>query len=234
MFQVSALNRCNIKRQELSAGSPHPRITFALTSGLQSCAGKTEKISQSTCVSGRRAMVRALLERERASGEREREAAPWKASKAGNQRSQNSYPRFKQRQSLARLRGRHAKSRVDQRFCVSRTRRSRGKHVWFSSSQSLFGAVSHRTLPRKKRIGNQKAMPRKHIVVCVWFSSLPLQQLQPLSTLPNILFISPLSPGRASTKSSLSTMCVASKRDRVQVGLDTFCKYPLNFEFLPH
>jgi hypothetical protein len=117
-------------------------------------------------VSGRRAMVHALLERERAS-EREREAAPWKASKAGNQRSRNSYPRFKQRQSPARLRGRHAKSRVDQRYCVSRTRRSRGKHVWFSSSQSLFGAVSHRTLPRKKRIGNQKAMPRKHIVVCV-------------------------------------------------------------------
>ena len=69
------------------------------------------------------------------------------------------------------------------------------------------------------------------------FSSLPFQQLQALSTsfnsLSNILFISPLSPGGESTKRSLSTMRVASKRDRVQIGLDTLCTYLLNFEILP-
>ena len=45
------------------------------------------------------------------------------------------------------------------------------------------------------------------------------KHFQHLSTraLSNILFISPISPGRESTKSSLSTMRVASKRDRVQV-----------------
>jgi hypothetical protein len=53
------------------------------------------------------------------------------------------------------------------------------------------------------------------------------------NSLSNILFTSPLSPGRASTKSSLSTMRVASKRDRVQVELDTLCTYPLNFEIMP-
>ena len=37
--------------------------------------------------------------------------------------------------------------------------------------------------------------------------------------------------GRAWTKSSLSTMRVASKRDRVQVGLDTLCTYPLISKF---
>ena len=62
--------------------------------------------------------------------------------------------------------------------------------------------------PKKERIGNQKAMPRKRIVVCVWFSSLPFQQLHAFNSFSNILFISPLSPGRASTKSSLSTMLV--------------------------
>jgi hypothetical protein len=67
-----------------------------------------------------------------------------------------------------------------------------------------------------------------HVILFTALSATP----STFNSLSNILFISPLSPGRAS-KSSLSTMRVASKRDRVQVGLDTLCTDPLNFELLP-
>ena len=68
--------------------------------------------------------------------------------------------------------------------------------------------------PRKERTGNQKAMPRNHIAVCMWFFSLPFHQLQALSTLFPTSFSSLLSLSR----SRLNQELVVNNALREQAG----------------
>ena len=161
-------------------------------------------------------------------------AGPQKATNARNQRSRNSYPRFRPRQSPARPKPRYnaksaraRRSSIYPRFCVSLAPRRRCKQPRPKTSIAGTAIVDsgnqHNTElllcgfpPYPPKIGNRKpeSHARKRIVVCMRFFSLPFQQVQALSTLFPTSFSSlpSLSPGRASTKSSLPTMRVARKR----------------------
>ena len=126
-----------------------------------------------------------------------------------------------------KARARARRSSIYARFCVSLAPRRRCKQPRPKTSIAGTAIVDsgnqHNTElllcgfpPYPPKIGNRKpeSHARKRIVVCMRFFSLPFQQVQALSTLFPTSFSSlpSLSPGRASTKSSLPTMRVARKR----------------------
>ena len=160
-------------------------------------------------------------------------AGPQKATNARNQRSRNSYPQVpattepgaaKTRYNAKSARAR--RSSIYARFCVSLAPRRRCKQPRPKTSIAGTAIVDsgnqHNTElllcgfpPYPPKIGNRSRKPCEEAHCSVHAILFPTLLASPstFNSFSNILFVSPsLSPGRASTKSSLPTMRVARKR----------------------